>query len=302
MKMGLHFQDPLTVTREQVAAAIASGGTPVVQFGAARQAKNAAHANALCREFGADVQLRFYGWEWRDFDCDLLQQFPDVANLSLDTLRTVSNEKVLGTLSKLSHLRFGVHEHPDGSFLRRLDIGRFDMLSLLANKRRNFDLSPLAEAGSLKGLFIQGHDRGIEAICDLPKLAEVSLSGFPKRHDLSFLNRLEALRSLLIILGSRESIAEFAHSHLRKLSIIWVRNLEELGPLERFTHLEDLSIEDQLRLTTLDISKLNLRRLRITNCKRLESIIGLDHQKKLEHLFTGDTKLPSAQRGPVRPS
>lgn len=297
MKMGAYFQDPLAVKSEHVAAAIASGGTPVVQYSAPSQVRNAAHVNGLCREFGADLQLRFHGWEWKEFDCDLLNQFPDVAYLSLDTIRKVSNEQVLSGLAKLVRLRFGIHEHPDGTFLRLLELGRFDALSLLANKRRNFDLSPLAEARPLKELFIEGHDRGIEAICDLAKLSQVSLSGFPKRHDLSFLNRLAALRALRIILGSRESIAEFVHPGLRKLSLIWVRSLEELGPLERFTHLEDLSIEDQLRLTAIDVNKLDLRRLHIVNCKRLESIIGLDQQKKLEYFFTAETKLPSEQRG-----
>jgi hypothetical protein len=295
----IYFQDPLVVTREKVAEVIASGGTPVVQYGAAVQVTNAAYVNAICREFGADVQLRFHGWEWKDFDCTLLGQFPDVANLSLDTLRTVSNVDLLGTLPKLSRLRFGAYEHPDGAFLRQLDLGRFTHLTLTENKRRNFDLAPLAEARGLEQLFIQGHDRGVEAISSLPRLSDVSLSGFPKRHDLSFLNGLASLRSLLIILGSRQSIAEFAHSDLRKLSIIWVRNLEDLGPLDRFANLEDLSIEDQLRLTVLDISKLNLRRLRVSNCKRLERIIGLDRQKKLDYFFTAETKLPAEQRGPL---
>src|SRR5208337_841257 len=108
-----------------------------------------------------------------------------------------------------------------------LDLSRFTHLSLSENKRRNFDLSPLASAASLEQLFVQGHDRGIEAISGLPRLAEVSLSGFPKRHDLAFLNSLKTLRSLLLILGSRASIAEFRHSELRSLRIVWVRQLEE---------------------------------------------------------------------------
>jgi hypothetical protein len=124
--------------------------------------------------------------------------------------------------------------------------------------------------------------RGIEAISALPRLSDVSLSGFPKRHDLAFLNDIAALRSLLIILGSRSSIADFTHAGLRKLSIIWVRQLEELGPLERFRSLDDLTIQDQLRLTSLDIRGLNLRRLAISNCKGLKQIVGLERQTRLD--------------------
>jgi len=85
-------------------------------------------------------------------------------------------------------------------------------------------------------------------------------------------------------LGSRSSIAEFTHPGLRKLSIVWVRELEELGPLRRFPNLEDLAIEDQLRLTVLDVDGLNLRRLTVANCKRLKQIAGLEGQTRLEHL------------------
>jgi hypothetical protein len=148
----------------------------------------------------------------------------------------------------------------------------------------------LGAAAALEQLFVQGHHRNIAAISALPRLADVSLSGFPKRHDLAFLNDLTPLRSLLLILGSRASIAEFTHAGLAKLRIVWVRELEELGPLRRFAALEALAIEDQLRLTSLDLSGLDLRRLTVTNCKNLREIIGLKTQARLEHCVVRDTR------------
>ena len=294
-----HFQNPASASSEQIRSVIESGRTPVLQFAEPPDRSVLERVDAFCREFGPSLQIRFYSFGWREFDTSLLDSLPNVANLSIDTIRRISDFSLVAKLPKLTRLRFGVHEHPDGNFLRQLDLPRFTHLTLAENRRRNFDLSPLSAATSLEHLFIQGHQRGIEAISELPHLSEVSLSGFPKRHDLTFLNDLAALRSLLLILGSRASIAEFTHAGLRKLSIIWVRLLADLGPLQRFTSLEELTIEDQLQLTRLDIGGLNLRRLDISNCKRLSEIAGLQIQGRLEHLSISRTAMPGLRRTPA---
>lgn len=279
-----HFQDTQSVTRDQIAEVISSGRTPVVQFDRPPDEATMARVNDYCIEFGPELQVRFYGFGWLEFDSSLLRSLPDVANLSIDTVRAMSDISMIAGLSRLTRLRFGVHEHPDGRFLEQLDLGRFTHLSLAENQRRNFDLSILSAASRLEQLFIRGHWRGVEAIAGLPLLSDVSLSGFPKRHDLAFLNGLASLRSLLLILGSRASIAEFAHPRLQTLRIVWVRQLEELGPLHRFAQLSDLALEDQRKITRLDVSGLRLRRLMVANCKTLTSIIGLDNSAGLEQL------------------
>jgi hypothetical protein len=291
-----HFHDFASASGARIGATIASGRTPVLQFREMPTPAEIERANGFCREFGAAVQLRFFGFGWRVFDTMLLHDLPDAANLSIDTIRAITDFAPIASLPKLTRLRFGVHEHPDGRFLDALDLPRFTHLTLAENKRRNFDLAPLAAAAALEQLFVQGHHRNINTIAGLPRLADVSLSGFPKRHDLAFLNDLKPLRSLLLILGSRASIAEFAHAELAKLRIVWVRQLEDLGPLRRFTGLEELAIEDQLRLTSLDLSGLDLRRLTITNCKNLREIIGLEAQTRLEHCLVRGTRVADDAR------
>lgn len=287
-----HFHDPLKVTSDAIAAVITSGRMPVLQFANKPDLAMLERANDFCRKFGAGIQIRFFGFQWREFDTSILTHLPDVANLSIDTMKSISDFAPIAQLTKLTRLRFGVFDQPDGAFLRELDLARLTHLNLSENKRRNYDLSPLAAAVSLEHLFIQGNDRGIEALADLRVLQHVGLSGFPKRHDLRFLNALPSLRSVLLILGSRGSIAEFTHQGLKKLEIIWVRYLAELGPLERFSSLEELIIEDQKRLTSLDLRGLNLRSLRIANCKGLKRIDGLEDQRHLEQVEVRGTPLP----------
>ena len=279
-----HFQDAATASREKIREVIESARTPVLQFSGPPESRTLRRVDDFCGEFGAALQIRFFGFAWKAFDTDLLRQLPNAANLSIDTLRAITDFRPIAELRKLTCLRFGVFEHPDGAFLEQLDLARLTHLTLGENKRRNFDLRPLAAATSLETLFIQGHHRGVEAISRLPRLADLSLSGFPGRHDLAFLNELAALRSFLLILGSRTSIAEFTHAGLHKLRIVWVRLLEDLGPLARFASLDELAIEDQLRLASLDLSGLALRRLTVSNCKNLARIVGLEEQTGLAEL------------------
>jgi hypothetical protein len=288
-----HFQDISAASDAKIRDVIRSGRTPVIQFSQGPAPAQLAQADDYCREFGAQLQIRFFGQQWRAFDTSILRHLPHVANLSIDTVQSISDFAPVAELPALTRLRFGVYDHPDGSFLKTLCLPRFTHLSLAENKRRNFDLSPLGAATALEQLFVQGHWRGIAAIQKLPRLCDVSLSGFPARHDLAFLNDLPGLRALLLILGSRTSIAEFAHAGLHSLRIVWVRRLEELGPLRRFENLQDLAVEDQLRLTELDISGLNLRRLSIANCKNLARLVGLENQPNLTHFSARGTRLPS---------
>lgn len=290
-----HFHDPNAATREKIAEVIATGRTPVLQFSSQPSIDTLERANELCREFGANLQIRFFAFGWKELDTSILRHLPNVANLSIDTIRAISDFGPIAALANLTQLRFGVFEQPDGAFLKDLDLTRLTHLNLSENKRRNYDLSPLHAAISLKHLFVQGNDRAIESITELPHLEYVGLSGFPKRHDLRFLNALEPLRSLLLILGSRQSIAEFAHPGLNKLQIVWVRYLEDLGPLNRFSSLEELIVEDQKRLTHLDLHGLDLRVLQIANCKNLERVDGLEDQRHLERFTVRETKLSPEQ-------
>lgn len=288
-----HFLDVSSASSDAIADVIRSGRTPVLQFGEPPPPAQLERADGFCRAFGAGLQIRFFGQRWGVFDTGVLGHLPHVANLSIDTVRAISDFAPVAGLPRLTRLRFGVYDQPDGRFLRTLELPRFTHLTLAENKRRNFDLSPLAEATALEQLFVQGHCRGIKAIAGLPRLCDVSLSGFPARHDLAFLNDLEALRSLFLILGSRKSIAEFTHPRLHALRIVWVRQLEELGALARFESLQDLHIEDQLRLTVLDVRGLKLRRLEIANCKKLERVLGLEGQTDLAHFQARGTRLPA---------
>src|SRR5437868_9853285 len=129
-----YLQDPASASRKMVGELVASGRIPVIQYSGAAQVHDLAAVNALAAEFGTNVQIRFFGREWQAFDASLLDQLPDVANLSLDTLRTITNLGSLAGLSQLVELRFAVFEHPDGGFLKTLPLDRYTSLGIGENK------------------------------------------------------------------------------------------------------------------------------------------------------------------------
>ena len=225
------------------------------------------------------------------FDASALAFLGDVRWLTLDCLMAITNSTRIHDLPRLTRFSFGVHGFDDPAFLEKLDLTRITYLRLSETAKRNLDLAPLAGALRLEEFSVQGHSRNIEVIAGLPALHTVGLSGFPNRKGLGFLNALEALRCLRLILGSRTSIGEFHHPGLEVLEIIRVRGLEDVGALARFPRLHDLLIEDQVQLRAIDVAGARLRRLRLFNCKSLESIAGLASLQDLIECRLGRVKL-----------
>jgi hypothetical protein len=286
------FFEPQSIDEGAVEATIQSGRTPVIQYShCAYPEPVLAAVDQACARFGEALEVRFFAHRETGFDAGVLRHLPNVANLSLDTLTTISHPEIVGDLPRLKRLRFGVYQLDDPEVVQRLGVARLTRLTLAENRKRNFDLAPLAEARDLTQLFVQGHDRNIEAISGLSKLEDLSLSGFPSRHDLKFANNVKTLRRIFLILGSRTSIDEFSHPGLQSLKVIWVKTLQGLGRLSRFPALSDLVVEDQLHIGSLDVSGIPLERLRLSNCKTLSRLDGLETLDRLRSLSIDRTAL-----------
>jgi len=76
-----HFLEPSAASGEKIRGVIACGRTPVIQFGEAPDPAQLEQVNDYCREFGAELQVRFFGQRWREFDTATLRYLPDAATL-----------------------------------------------------------------------------------------------------------------------------------------------------------------------------------------------------------------------------
>ncbi|UTV60513.1 hypothetical protein [Burkholderia arboris] len=275
--------NPETISPTEIAHACEQHGRVVVQF-----SKPDAYGpdilqslNEACRLAGDRLQVRFYGHYQTSFDAAMLRQLPETRDLSVDCLTEIVHEEEIGRLPGLKRLGFGVFNLNRPDFLDTIELGRLERLMLSENEKRNIDLSPLAKCGSLTELFVQGHAKGIDAIASLPGLRKLTLSCYAKKYPLGFIQASPGLKEMTLLLGGRDNLDDLSSPTIELLQVLRVRGLSTMGDLSRLPSLSALRIEDQLQLSTLDLSGARLERLSLFNCKKLATLVGLDEQDRL---------------------
>lgn len=292
--MYLRLENITAIDRAQIAAALAKGDSPIVQFsGPGYSSKLLSEINAACDEFGAGLEVRFYGHYGVAFDASCLTHLPHVASLSIDCLTSATNLNALFGLSRLRRLSLGVFDLGQPGILADLPLETLEALYLCETRRADVDLSPLIRARSLRRLHVSGHIRGFDTLAGLSAVADLTLRSIPKKQSLAIISHMRGLRNLLIILGGRTNIDEITHTELTRLDVVWVRGLSSLGTTARFPALRHLRVEDQLQLQSIDLATTSpaLRRLSIFNCKNLRSLGELTEQRELIELRIGRTAL-----------
>ncbi|WP_417763045.1 hypothetical protein [Shewanella sp.] len=280
------ISDPVSIDADAISTLINANITPIIQFSEAPNSNELlAEVNQLCQRFEAQIEVRFYGFyqQPQGFDGRRLQHLPDVANLSLDCLQQATQLEQLLQLPQLTKLRLGIYHFDQHELLHRLDLSQLTSLSLVENRQRNIDLSFISDCPNLNTLFIQGHSKNIEVISQLTQLNSLALSGIGNKQSLAFINHLDQLQSLWLMLGSRDSLAEITLPALQQLELCRIKQLTDLGDLSRFSQLQQLKIEDQAKLGQLSFSQPNdtLTALKLWNVKQLQAINGLSQLSAL---------------------
>ncbi len=241
--------------------------------------------NRLCERFTSRFQVRFFGHYGTSFDCSTVRLLPSVKSLAVDCLMKADNVDCLHELDNLESLSFGVFDLDKKEILDSPNFLKLRSLSLGETRSRGIDLSPIGKFGFLESLLISGHTKGIERISQLNKLQSLRLRQIGNGTRLAFVNAIEGLRELEIVLGGRSNIHEIIHPYVRKLKIIRVRGLDAFRP-SSFQGLEELQIEDQIRIAEITFPgpMQNLERILLINCKTLSSLKGLDLLPSLREL------------------
>jgi len=284
--------DPRTVDRTVLEATIREGRTPVVQFSEPGYDEAILREiNALCAEFGSNIEVRFYGHYDSTFDARWLRFVPEVVHLSVDCLLTIEHPEVIGYLPHLRRLSLGVHKLDRPDILDVLPLEDLEVLRLCETRKADVRLAPLQRCRSLRTLHLAGHTRDFDTLAQLDSVSDLTLASIPSKQSVAAVSSMRGLRELGLILGGRDNIDEIGHPDLRVLEVVRVRGLSSLGALSRFPSLETLRIEDQLRLISLDVTRSlpNVRTLTIANCKKLSKVTGLDTLTRLETLVLSMT-------------
>ena len=241
-----------------------------------------ARLNAMCREWGAKLTVRFYGHYNDVFDGRSVHQFPDVHSLAADCLYEAENVEAIGELPHLSRLSLGIFELKDKAILSKLPLNTLTHLTLTATETKALDLAPLADASALQKLFLEGHHKNIAALANLRGLQEFTFNA-KKGLDLSFINGMSDLRALKFNLGGTESIEGITLDRLQDIAFTMVRGLNELGDMQRFPVLKRLLAQDQQQFSSVKFGAGNqeLEHLQFYNCGKLTRIEGLEQCPKL---------------------
>ncbi|TDQ63666.1 hypothetical protein ATL17_1673 [Maritalea mobilis] len=280
------------IDAQQIETAFATGHGVTIQFSHdCYTPEQLREIDQLCQQHGSKIEVRFFAHDIEPFDASILSALPNVKWLTLGAMEEVRGIDTIARLPKLEQLSIDISALNDPAFIDSLPLEQLTRLSVAGNQKRNFDLATLARAQNLQDLFIQGHTKNIEIIGDLPNLASLGLSSMPNRQSLDFVNKIQGLKSLLLIIGGRTSIDDVQNETLEELRIIRVRGLDSLGDLARFHALRKLQVEDQLQLKALSLDGVDLHELTVLNCKNLAEITGLEDQRNLQLFRVGRTGL-----------
>jgi hypothetical protein len=286
--------NPQSVDRREIEEKIAAGCHVILQFdGPCYNPDILKKINNLCGEWGENLHVRFYGFYKTKFDASCLQFLPEVAALSIDCLREAVNLSTLNELGNLRRLLIGIYKLDCPDFLKFLRLENLEGLTLSETAKSNFDLAPLQTCHKLEELGLVGHTKNINGITRLPALRTLFLSRISKRQNLGFVSGIKNLKKLTLILGGRENIDEIKHPALEQLEIIRVMGFSNFESLGTFPSLRSLKIEDQIRVEKIifTASNKNLESLRISNCKNLHNLVGLNYLTKLNEIFIFETML-----------
>lgn len=284
--------DPTEIDRSAIRVILQAGRTPTIQFSEpGYDQKLLAEVDDLCRIHAEKIEVRFYGHYSSTFDAAWLSYIPNVRWLSLDCLYGITSLEHLSRLQHLRSLSLGIHELDVPDILSSLNLENLTDLRICETRKASIDLSPLVKCQKLERLHLASHTKGFSCLSELGQLKSLNLASIPKKQSLEVLAQIRNLKKLGIVLGGRTDFDEVSHPILEELSVVRVLGLSTLGDLGRFPSLRTLTVEDQLRLTSIDTAKMprELRELKLANCKNLRLDASLGHLKKLEELVLART-------------
>lgn len=292
-KIQYRIDNPVNIDYSQIEVELNNNKEVIVQFSNdTYNGEMLSKLNELCIRHNSDLSIRFYGHYQTLFDCNVLEEIPNVKSLYIDCLRKVQNIKSLSALSYLERLSIGIYEMNEKEILGLSNLKKLRILILSDTKTKAINLEYLREYHNLNSLAVCGHLKNIEAIGEITNLEHLYLSMISKV-SLEFVNRLKNLKTLQLILGGRENINEIEESEIETLSIIRVRGLKDLSNISKFKKLKQLLVEDQAQLSEIKFDDIlrDLNDIRILNCKSFNSLIGLENLPTLHQLRISKTNI-----------
>ena len=247
-----------------------------------------------------EIKLRLYGFFSSVCDLSFLNRVANVRRFSADSLFNAVGIEHLACLVNLEELMVGVSSLEDFEFLNAIPDG-ITSLSLTATKSKKPRLDALARFHSLRKLYLEGQQQGIEVLSQLSTLEDVTLRSISTKN-LDYVAGLPRLWSLDIKLGGIRDFSSIAYKQSIKYLELWqVRGLSDLSFISSLTGLQYLFLQSLRNIILIpDLSALTkLRRLHLKNMKGLADVSAILQAPALENFshVSAQNILPEQYKG-----
>ncbi len=239
-----------------------------------------------------DIELRVYGFDSSVCDLSFVSRLSNARRFSADCLMHAIGVENLACMKSLEELSVGIYDLQSFDFLASIPVG-IRKLWLWTTKSKKPRLNHLARFHSLRLLFLEGQQQGIEVLSDLKTLEDVTLRSISTQN-VEYISKLPLLWSLDIKLGGiRDFSSLIGKESIKYLELWMIRGLADLGFVSTFTGLQFLFLQDLRNVIGIpDLSRLNnLRRLSLANMKGLQDVSAIFSAPALEefnHTFASN--------------
>ena len=233
-----------------------------------------------------DIELRVYGFYSSTCDLAFVKSMSNVRRFSADCLMRAVGIEHLAELENLEELSIGIFALDNFDFLSTLPVG-IKSLFLGATKSRKPRLDGLGRFRSLRKLYVEGQQNGIDVIADLQELEDVTLRSI-STFGIDYVARLPRLWSLDIKLGGIQDLSAIADKQSIKYLELWqIRGLSDISVISSLSGLQYLFLQALRNVTSIpDLSRLtNLRRLLLDNMKGLMDVSAIGEAPVLEEFI-----------------
>lgn len=233
-----------------------------------------------------DISLRVYGHYGKTCDLTFIQRIPSLRRVSADCLMDAKGIEVVTQLDNLEHLGVGIFNLDNFDFLDKIN-SNLKELNLHQTRSKKPKISSIQRFEQLEYLYLEGQQKGIEAMSNLKKLKKVVLRSI-STNNVDYLKKLEHLWSVDIKLGGIKDLSGLTTLPKLKYLELWqVRDLANLSFISKLGTLQNLFIQSLKQVTRLpDFSNnIKLRRIYLENLKGLTDLSSLKYAPSLKEFI-----------------
>jgi hypothetical protein len=233
-----------------------------------------------------DILLRIYGHYGKVCDLTFIELLPSLRKISADCLMEAKGIESVTKLKNLDVLGLGIFNLDNFDFLEYIDPEIKELyLHQTRSKKPRIDI--IGKFSNLEFLYLEGQQKGIEAIQHLHKLKKIILRSI-STNNVDYLIGLQDLWSADIKIGGIKSFDGLLTLPKLKYLELWqIRDLKDLSFISELTTLQNLFIQSLKQLQRLpNFSKLaSLKRIYLENLKELTDLSTLKTAPALEEFI-----------------